>query len=97
MFKRPKISKEEMVADAIYISVSMLVSALAIFIFDIHQSFYPGQSILPPSRFIFQSMTPYLIGIPIGGIIGFFILKLVSFAFIEDEKAHEKEKARKRK
>ena len=97
MINRPRISREELIADALYLIVSLLVSALALYIFDIHQSFYPGQSVLPPSRYVFNTVTPFLVGIPIGGIIGFFILKIVSFAFMEDELAHEKEKTKKRR
>jgi len=97
MIKRPRISKDELIADALYLIVSLFVSALALYIFDIHQSFYPGQSVLPPSKYVFTTLTPFLVGVPIGGIIGFFILKIISFAFMEDELAHEKEKVRKRK
>lgn len=82
---RPKISKEEIIADLIFIIVGALVSFILIFIFDIHWSFYPGETIFPPSRNVFLSPEPYYYGIPIGAIIGFFILKLVSYAFMEEE------------
>ncbi|MFH1520147.1 MAG: hypothetical protein ABID61_00735 [Candidatus Micrarchaeota archaeon] len=90
MIKRPKISKEELIADLIYILIGAIVAFIAIFIFDIHWSFYPGETVLPPSRHVFQTHDPYYFGIPIGAIVGFFILKLLSFAFMEDEIAHEK-------
>ncbi|MFH1784985.1 MAG: hypothetical protein ABH842_01020 [Candidatus Micrarchaeota archaeon] len=83
--KRQKISKEEIVADVIYIFISALISFIAILIFDIHWSFYPGETVFPPSRNVFLTPEPYYYGIPIGAIIGFFILKLVSYAFMEDE------------
>jgi hypothetical protein len=89
MIRRPKISKDEIIADSIYFFVGALISFIAIFIFDIHWSFYPNETILPPSRHVFQTATPYYVGIPIGAVVGFFILKVLAFAFMEDEKAHE--------
>ncbi len=89
MIKRPKISREEIIADVMYLLIAMVLSALAIYIFDIHWSFYPGQTIFPPSKHIFQDPTVYYVGVPIGGIIGFLILKLIFFAFMEEKKAHE--------
>ncbi|VVC03796.1 Uncharacterised protein [Candidatus Bilamarchaeum dharawalense] len=96
MIKRPKISKEEIIADGIYLFVGALAAFIAIFIFDIHWSFYPGETILPPSRHIFQTLDPYYFGIPLGAIIGFFVLKLVYFAFVEDEIAHHIFKGKKK-
>ncbi len=89
MISRPKISKEEIIADALYLLVAMAISGIAIFIFDIHWSFYPGETVLPPSRHIFETALPYFVGIPIGGIVGFLFLKIVFFAFVEDERAHD--------
>lgn len=89
MIKRPKISKEELIADLVYILIGAFVALIAIYIFDIHWSFYPGETIFPPSKHIFQTQDPYYFGIPIGAIVGFFILKLLSFAFMEEEIAHE--------
>lgn len=89
MIKRPRISREEIIADILYLFVAMLVSAIAIYVFDIHWSFYPGQTIFPPSKYIFQDPTAYFVGVPIGGIIGFLILKLIFFAFMEEKTAHE--------
>ena len=86
------VSKEELIADLIYFFIALLVSAIAIYAFDIHWSFYPGGTIFPPNRHIFNDATPYYIGIPIGGIVGFFLLKLIFFAFIEERKAHKKDR-----
>jgi len=88
MIKRPRISKEELIADGIFFLVAMIISAIAIFIFDIHWSFYPGNEIFPPNKRIFTGFDPYIVGIPIGGIIGFIILKLLAFAFLEEEKEY---------
>ncbi|MFA6530593.1 MAG: hypothetical protein WCT31_02595 [Candidatus Micrarchaeia archaeon] len=87
MIKRPKISKHEIIADLIFIFIGMFVAFTAIFIFDIHWSFYPGNTIFPPNKHIFQTPTPYLIGIPLGGLIGFIVIKLLFYAFMEEEEA----------
>lgn len=91
MIRRPKISREEIVADVLYLLVAMTVSALAIYIFDIHWSFYPGERIFPPSRHVFTEPAPYYVGIPVGTVIGFIMLKLVFFAFMEEGLAHKNE------
>jgi len=91
MIKRPKVSKHEIIADIVFILVGMLVTFMAIFIFDIHWSFYPGNTIFPPNKHIFTSPAPYLIGVPLGGLVGLVVLKLLYFAFEEENEA-EKEK-----
>ena len=63
----------------------MAVSAIAIFIFDIHWSFYPGNTIFPPNKYIFKTPDPYYFGIPAGGIIGFILIKMLVYAFIREE------------
>jgi hypothetical protein len=97
MLKRSTISKEEIVADIIYFFVSALVSFIAIFVFDIHWNFYPGGTSFPPEKHIFQTYDPYYYGVLGGAIVGFFILKLVAFAFIENEIAVGILKKKKRK
>ena len=97
MIKRPKISRHELIADLIFLFVSMLISGIAILIFDYHWSFYPGETIFPPSKHIFPTLTPYYIGIPAGAIVGFFIIKLLYFAFSDEEKASEEEKTKEEK
>lgn len=88
MFRRP--SSHELAADFLYILTAMVVSLLAIYVFDIHWSLYPGETIFPPSRRVFaEDLTPYYIGVPAGGLVGFFILKLIFFAFMEEKEAHE--------
>ncbi|MFH2105655.1 MAG: hypothetical protein ABII22_00195 [Candidatus Micrarchaeota archaeon] len=95
MLKRPKISKHELIADLIFLLVSMSVTFIAIFVFDIHWSFYP-QNIGKGIQSVFQSPTPYLILMPIGGIVGLFVFKLIFFAFVEEEKAVEETKKGKK-
>ena len=82
--KRPKITKNELVADTLFIAISGFVSFALVFIFDIHHSFYPGNSILAP-KFIFTNYTPYIIGILLGSLAGFFVLKILVYGFMLEE------------
>lgn len=96
-FKNLRITKNEIIADIILLLVSMAVSTIAIFIFDIHWSFYPGNSLLPPNKYIFTTPTPYYVGIPLGGILGFILLKLLFYAFMREEDDHLADLARRKK
>jgi hypothetical protein len=77
------ITKEELIADAIFLGISAFISFAIVLLFDIHHSFYDW-----PMEFktIFQTRYPYYIFIPVGAIIGLFILKLILFGFKEEEK-----------
>jgi lysylphosphatidylglycerol synthetase-like protein (DUF2156 family) len=77
------ITKEEFIADVIFASVSMFASALIIFLFDIHHSFYSWPMKID---FIFKTPGPYFVFIPIGTIIGFFLIKIILFGFKEEER-----------
>jgi len=92
-----KVSKHELVGDAVILLVAVLVSAVLVFVFDIHWSFYPGEEILPPSRKVFTTWEPYILGILVGGILGFFIIKLLFYAFMEEEKAVEEKKGKRKR
>ena len=72
LITRPPISKHELIADLLYFVLSAVISFIAVFIFDIHHSFYPGNQIYPPI-FIFDSLNPYILGILFGGFVGFYI------------------------
>ncbi|MFZ3077896.1 MAG: hypothetical protein WA139_05545 [Candidatus Aenigmatarchaeota archaeon] len=85
-----KIRKEEIIADLVFFAVAVSISLAAIFIFDIHWSLYPGSQIF--SKFVFEDKGIYLYGGLIGGIAGFFVIKLLMFGFIEEEKANRKRK-----
>lgn len=89
MIRRPRISKHEIIADVIFMIIGMFAAFIAIYIFDIHWSFYPGNTIFPPNKHIFTTPTPYLIGIPLGGLIGLVVIKLLYFAFAEQDEAIE--------
>lgn len=84
-FRKSKITKEEIIADLIFLLVPAFVSFCVIFIFDIHHSLYSFP--IFPLKFVFQSKTAYMIGIPIGSLIGFFIIKILIFGLKEQRKA----------
>lgn len=81
--RHTKITKEELLADVIYFSLSAFISFLIVFLFDIHHSFYSWPIKL---KFIFNSAHPYLFFVPIGSILGFFIIKVLIFGIKEDFK-----------
>jgi len=80
-----KIPKEEIIADLVFFAVAVSISLAAIFAFDIHWSLYPGSQIF--SKFVFEDKGIYLYGGLVGGIAGFFIIKILMFGFMEEEKA----------
>lgn len=82
---KSKITKEEIVADLIFLVIPFLIVVLALFFFDIHWNFYPDGKLFPPEKYIFQDKMIYLTGGLIGAIIGFFIIKLFIFALKEDK------------
>lgn len=77
------ITKEELIADAIFLLISAFISFLIVFLFDINHSFYEWPMSL---KFIFKTPDPYFMFIPLGTIAGFFIIKLLLFGFKEEEK-----------
>ncbi|KKQ17615.1 MAG: hypothetical protein US31_C0017G0009 [Berkelbacteria bacterium GW2011_GWA1_36_9] len=84
--RKNKITKDEIVADFIFLAVAFIVSIAALFIFDIHWNFYPDGRLFPPEKFIFEDRSIYLWGGLLGSIIGFFIIKLFLFGLKEDSK-----------
>ncbi len=80
--RKSKVEREELTADAIFLFISALLSALTVFLFDIHHSFYNWPFTL---KFIFKTQYPYMLFIPIGAILGFFIIKLLLFGFEKEE------------
>lgn len=81
--RKKKISKGEIIADLIFLAIPAIITAIVVFLFDIHHSFYNWPMEL---KFIFKTAYPYLIFIPIGAIVGFFLLKLIAFGFKEETK-----------
>ena len=82
---RPPITHHEILADAVFFIAGALLATLAVFIFDIHWSFYPGNTIFPPNKHIFTSSEPYLLGILVGGILGIFVIKLLLLGIREEK------------
>jgi len=77
------ITKEELIADIIFLFISAVVSFIITFLFDIHHSFYEWPIRL---KFIFSNYYPYLLFIPIGTIIIFIIIKVFLCGVKEEEK-----------
>lgn len=77
------VTKEELIADAVFLFISTVVSFLFVNLFDIHPSFYEWPITL---KFIFDSPSPYVLFVGIGTIIGFFLIKLLLYGFKEEAK-----------
>ncbi|MFQ6010104.1 MAG: hypothetical protein ACE5J7_03235 [Candidatus Aenigmatarchaeota archaeon] len=80
--RKSHITREELVADAIFLFISAFVSFLFVFLFDIHHSFYEWPFTL---KFIFKTYHPYVLFTFIGTIIGFFIIKLLLIGIKKEE------------
>ncbi|MFH1107446.1 MAG: hypothetical protein V1787_06150 [Candidatus Micrarchaeota archaeon] len=81
---RAGVTRNEIVADAIFFIAGALLAVVATFIFDIHWSFYPGNTIFPPNKHIFNSAEPYYFAVLAGGALGIFLVKLVLLGIRED-------------
>ena len=93
MLRHNRIGPEELKADVIFLLVGAAVSFLALLIFDLHWNLYSWPA--GPLKLIFQTPTPYLIGVPVGAIILFILIKLMALGFYDEELALKK--ARKRR
>jgi hypothetical protein len=80
--RKGRITKEELIADVIFLSVSAFICFLLVFLFDIHHSFYHWPIKI---EFIFTNPYPYLIFVPAGTFAGFFVIKLLLFGLKEEE------------
>jgi hypothetical protein len=83
--RKSGVSREEIAADLIFFFIPAFLSFLAIFFFDIHQSFY--QAPYYPFVFLLRDPWIYLGGVLLGGLIGFFLIKLFLFGMREEEEA----------
>jgi hypothetical protein len=86
MIKRVRkswVSREEIVADTIFFFVPAVITLLVIFFFDIHQSFY--QVPYYPFKFLLNDIWIYVGGTLLGGLVGFFMIKLFLFGVKEEE------------
>lgn len=84
-FRKTHITKNEIIADLIFFFVPAMIALIAIYIFDIHWNFYPGGSLFPPAKYIFNDGWIYVSGALIGGIVGFFLIKLIVLGIHEEE------------
>ena len=81
--RKSRVSREEIIADVIFFLIPAILSFLAIFLFDIHQSFY--QPPYYPFTFLLNDYWVYLGGTLLGGMVGFFLIKLLVFGVKEEE------------
>jgi lysylphosphatidylglycerol synthetase-like protein (DUF2156 family) len=81
--RKSLVTKEELIADVIFLAVSSAISFLVVFLFDVHHSFYDWPMTL---EFIFRTPHPYILFVPIGAIVGFVIIKLLFLGFREEVK-----------
>lgn len=86
--RKSKVTKEEIVSDLIFLLASAIMSFIAVFLFDIHHSFYSWPIEID---FIFTNAYPYLIFVPIGAIVGLLIIKLILLGVKEEnrDKSHK--------
>lgn len=90
--RKSKITKEEIIADLIFLIIAFTISVVILFLFDIHWSFYDGNTLFPPSAWVGIGKNNYIIGGLAGAIIGFFIIKLFLFGIKEEEKIWNRKK-----
>ncbi len=81
--RKSTITKEELIADGIFLLISAVISFLIVFLFDIHHSFYEWPIAL---KFIFKSYRPIVFFTLIGTVVGFFLIKLFLLGVKEEEK-----------
>ena len=81
--RKSRITREELIADAVFLFISGFVSFLIVFLFDIHHSFYEWPIVL---KFIFKTPYPYYLFVAAGTFIGFFLIKMLLFGIKEEEK-----------
>lgn len=86
--RKSRVSREEIIADLIFFFVPALIVLILIFLFDIHQSFYN----LPyyPFKFLLNDPWIYIGGTLLGGLVGFFLIKLFLFGVKEEETVKRK-------
>jgi hypothetical protein len=89
--RRTRVTRNEVIADLIFFFVPAVLAFIALYIFDIHWNFYPGGSLFPPTKHVFTDGWIFVSGTLLGGIIGFFLLKLVVLGIHEEEAAKNRE------
>ncbi len=84
-FRKHRVQREEIIADAVFLVVGFLITVLALFIFDVHWNFYSLGDFLAQKHSIFADKSVYLWGGLIGSLVIFFIIKLFLFGLKEEE------------
>lgn len=103
MFRRIRKSRvegEEIIADAVFLLTSFLITVAALFVFDIHWNLYPGGNMFPPEKYIFQDNTIFVYGGLLGAVLGLLLIKLFLFGLRREEdvwKSNRKPRTRKLK
>jgi len=83
--RKTRVTRNELVADLIFFIVPALIALIALYVFDIHWNFYPGGSLWPPTKHVFTDGWIFVSGSLLGGIVGFFLIKLVVLGIHEEE------------
>lgn len=80
----------ELKADVIFFTATASVAFLAVLLFDIHWSFYPGERVFPPSRWVGITPFMYTVWTVLGGFLGIAIAKIYRIGFREEARAHRR-------
>ncbi len=83
--RKTRVTRNEIIADIIFFAVPALIALLALYVFDIHWNFYPGGSLFPPTKYIFTDPWIYVGGTLFGGLVGFFLIKLIILGIHEED------------
>ena len=82
--RKSRVSREEIIADIVFFAIPAFIVFIALFFFDIHQSFY--QVPYYPFEFLLNDAWIYIGGVLLGGIVGLFLIKLFLFGVKEEKK-----------
>jgi hypothetical protein len=83
--RKTRVTRNEIIADLIFFAVPAIIALISLYIFDIHWNFYPGGSLFPPTKYIFTDNWIFVSGTLIGGLVGFFLIKLVVLGIHEED------------
>lgn len=75
-FRGFEVTRKELISDLIFLLIGFIITLILLYFFDIHWSFYSGETIFPLSKYVGLTKGIYLIGGLIGSILGFFLIKL---------------------
>ena len=81
--RKSRMSRDEIIADLIFFLIPAFIVLVAIFFFDIHQSFY--QPPYYPFNYLLNDAWVYVGGVLLGGLAGFFLIKLLLFGIREED------------